>query len=215
MPGLVVFCADVGSVKRGRFGWARGRPQSDDFLLGSSIVELIQAVADDLRSGALVALGFECPLFVPLREHPEELTSGRRGDGNRPWSAGAGCAVLAVGLTQVPWILREVRRTLGDVPPSYLRWDQTPEVGPGLFLWEAFVSGDAKAPAGPGAHTGDAELAVRAFLGALPHLDRKNAIQEDQVQSLVGAALLRSRWTNDIGILAEPCLVIRAVEPTH
>ena len=31
MPGLVVFCADVGSVKRGRFGWARGQPQSDDF----------------------------------------------------------------------------------------------------------------------------------------------------------------------------------------
>ena len=97
MPGLVVFCADVGSVKRGRFGWARGQPQSDDFLLEDSIEKLVQAVADDLRSGALVALGFECPLFVPLRERPEELTSGRRGDGNRPWSAGAGCAVLAVG----------------------------------------------------------------------------------------------------------------------
>ena len=66
------------------------------FLLGSSIAELVRLVADDLHSGALVALGFECPLFVPLRERAEELTSGRHGDGNRPWSAGAGCAVLAV-----------------------------------------------------------------------------------------------------------------------
>ena len=212
MPGLVVFCADVGSVKRGRFGWARGQPQSDDFLLEDSIEKLVQAVADDLRSGALVALGFECPLFVPLRERPEELTSGRRGDGNRPWSAGAGCAVLAVGLTQVLWILREVRRTLGDVPPSYLRWDQTPEDGPGLFLWEAFVSGDAKAAGGEDLHARDAKLAVEAFLHALPDVNRLNAIHEDEVQSLVGAALLRSCWTDDVGILAEPCLVIRAVE---
>ena len=194
MPGLVVFCADVGSVKRGRFGWARGQPQSDDFLLEDSIEKLVQAVADDLRSGALVALGFECPLFVPLRERPEELTSGRRGDGNRPWSAGAGCAVLAVGLTQVPWILREVRRevrrTLGDVPPSYLRWDQAGRMVRASSCRSVCVGG-CQSSTRP-AHTGDAELAVRAFLDALPHLERTNAIQEDRVQSLVGAALLRS-----------------------
>ena len=150
-----------------------------------------------------------------MRECAEELTSGRHGDGNRPWSAGAGCAVLAVGLTQVPWILREVRRTLGDVPPRYLRWDQTPEDGPGLFLWEAFVSGDAKAAGGEDLHARDAKLAVEAFLHALPDVNRVNAIHEHEVQSLVAAALLRSGWSNDAGVLTEPCLVIRAVEPTR
>ncbi len=53
-------------VLGGRRGCARGQPQSDGFLLGSSIAELVRLVADDLHSGALVALGFECPLFVPL-----------------------------------------------------------------------------------------------------------------------------------------------------
>ena len=66
MPGLVVFCADVGSVKRGRFGWARGQPQSDDFLLGDSIVELVRVVAGDLRSGlhlwhSASSVRYSCP----------------------------------------------------------------------------------------------------------------------------------------------------------
>ena len=210
MRSLAVYCADVGSVKRGRFGWARGQPQSDDYLLGTSIEKLVRAVADDLRSGALVALGFECPLFVPLREHPEELTNGRRGEGNRPWSAGAGCAALATGLTQVLWILRRLKQELADGLPSYLRWDQTPEDGPGLFLWEAFVSGGAKATGDGNLHPHDAKLAVEVFLRALPDVDHENAIHEADVQSLVGAALLRSGWTNDVGVLAESCLVIRA-----
>lgn len=206
---LPVYCADVGSVEKGRFGWARRHPQSDDSQLGNSITELVRAVADDLRSGALVALGFECPLFVPVRERPEEMTNGRRGEGNRPWSAAAGCAVLATGLTQVLWILMRLRE-LADISPSYLRWDQLPNDGPGLFLWEAFVSGDAKGTGDGNPHRQDAKLAVDAFLRALPDVNHQNAIDEPDVQSLVGAALLRSGWTNDVGILAQPCLVIRA-----
>ncbi len=175
-------------------------------------MELVGAVADDLRSGALVALGFECPLFVPLREHPEELTSRRDGEGNRPWSAGAGCAVLATGLTQVLWILMRLRQELGNGLSSYLRWDQTPGYGPGLFLWEAFVSGGAKAAGGENLHASDAKLAVDAFLRALPDVDSADAIREADVHSLVGAALLRTGWTTDLAILAEPCLVIRVTE---
>ena len=71
--------------------------------------------------------------------------------------------------------------------------------------------GTPKAAGGEDLHARDAKLAVEAFLHALPDVNRVNAIHEDEVQSLVGAALLRSCWTNDIGILAEPCLVIRAV----
>ena len=41
-----------------------------------------------------------------------------------------------------------LRQALGDGLASYLRWHQTPEDGPGLFLWEAFVSGGAKTAGG-------------------------------------------------------------------
>lgn len=209
MPDPVVFCADIGSVRTGRFGWARGTPGGDAFVLGESMEELAHAVARDLQSGALVALGFECPLFVPIRERPVDLTRARRGDGNRPWSAGAGCAVLAIGVPQVVWVLRQVRREVGDGFPSYVEWGEASTERPGLFLWEAFVTGGAKATGGTGLHARDAELAVHAFLEALPDVDEANAIEADDVQSLVGAALVRTGWTDRVEALAEPCLVIR------
>jgi hypothetical protein len=210
----IVYCADIGSVKAGRFGWARGRPGSVEFLRSDSIRELVQAVAADLSNGEIVALGFEAPLFVPLPEDPVELTRARRGEGHRPWSAGAGCGALAVGTTEVPWILREVRTSLGHSPPCLLRWDGVPDAGPALFLWEAFVSAGAKAPRDRHGHTGDAEVAVRAFLGALPDLNAANAIVECEVHSLIGAAILRSGWTDDLDLLAQPCVVIRGGERT-
>ena len=106
-----------------------------------------------------------------------------------------------------------LRQALGDGLASYLRWHQTPEDGPGLFLWEAFVSGGAKTAGGENLHASDAELAVDAFLRALPDVDHTNAIRETAVHSLVGPALLRSGWTNDVKLLAEPCLVIRESQP--
>lgn len=215
MRNLVVYCADIGSVKAGKFGWARGRAGADPFKCGTSISDLSQTVADDLRAGELVALGFEAPMFVPLREDPEKLTTARRGDGNRSWSAGAGCAVLATGLAQVIWVLKEVRRILGEAPPSYLRWEKVPAAGPALYLWEAFVSGIANRPPSTddpcsGIHTSDAKLAVQAFLSALPNVDHANAVREDDVHSLIGAALLRTGWTKDVRVLEQACLVIRA-----
>lgn len=207
----MVFCADVGSVKAGNFGWARGHPGEGSFLRAESMEDLVGAVAEDLRAGQFVALGFECPLFVPLRDRPEELTSGRRGEGNRPWSAGAGSASLAVGLPQVLWVLREVRARVSGAPPAWVRWPERTQRAPGLFLWEAFVSRSAKAQGeGPGLHALDAQVAVEAFIEALPDPRRANAIHEAEVHSLVGAALLRTEWTTNIGVLSEPCLVIRA-----
>jgi hypothetical protein len=64
-----------------------------------------------------VALGFECPLFVPLNLQPEALTTARSGEGSRPWSAGAGCGALATGLVQVAWILRKIRQELQAPTP--------------------------------------------------------------------------------------------------
>jgi hypothetical protein len=103
LESLVIYCADIGSVAQGRFGWARQLvgPARARLAQGTDIRQLAEAAATDLRRGTSVALGFECPLFVPVPDDPMRLTSARRGEGNRPWSAAAGAGSLAVGLTEV------------------------------------------------------------------------------------------------------------------
>ncbi len=109
---LVVFCADVGSVSTGRFGWARKEPRVDVEQLHdqSKPSQLANAVCEELASGRPVALGFECPLFVPVPSEEIALGRARAGEGNRAWSAGAGTGALATGLVQAAWVLREIRR---------------------------------------------------------------------------------------------------------
>lgn len=58
---LLVACADVGSVARGNFGWADCDGSSE--TRPSELAEKVSAALSDKRP---VALGFECPLFVPL-----------------------------------------------------------------------------------------------------------------------------------------------------
>ena len=153
-------------------------------------------------------MGFECPLFVPLREDPSRLTAARRGDGSRAWSAGAGTGALATGLVEVSWILREVRRELRREVACHLDW-RAFGTGGGLFLWEAFVSGGGKPQVEGNPHAADAMAAVEAFVDALPDPTSMNAIDESDVISLVGMALLRTGWTRDLESLETPCLVIK------
>ena len=61
-------------------------------------------------------------------------------------------------------------------------------------------------------HIDDATLAVRAFEHSLPDPASVNAVVcQSEVYSLVGAALLRSGWASDIGLLSQACLVIKLV----
>src|SRR4051812_10849525 len=100
MHNLVVFCADVGSVKSGNFGWARSYTSAATVAEhdSSKPADLADDVARELLAGSPVALGFECPLFVPVPTDEMKLGSARDGEGNRAWSAGAGTGALATGL---------------------------------------------------------------------------------------------------------------------
>ncbi len=203
MSPPTVYCCDIGSVEKNRFGWARGEG-SEQLVSGTDIRQLVDGVAKDLIEERGVALGFECPLFVPVRSDPLELTSGRRGDGNRPWSAGGGAGSLATGLTEVVWILCELRNRVGPGVQAFLCWQDFLKAKRGLFLWEAFVSGKAHGKT----HVEDAKRAVRAFAAALPDLESANAIQEPVVHSLVGAAMLRTGWSDQLAVLKTPSVVI-------
>lgn len=207
---LTVYCADVGSIRENNFGWARGADQGVN-QTGRDIRDLTGSIADDLAADRPVALGFECPLFVPVRDDPLELTSKRRGEGNRPWSAGAGIGSLMVGLVESVWLLRSARDRLGDTAPVFLEWNAFEAAGSGLYLWEAFVTGEAKTSIqGSQAHAEDAATAVKSFLEALPEPESTNAVSEENVYSLIGAALLRTGWSTDLKLLSTPCLVIRS-----
>ena len=93
-----VFCADIGSVAKGRFGWAFAPDRSGVAVEHDDIEELVTTVVRQLLDSKKVALGFECPLFVPIPSDPLQLTSARVGEGAYPWSAGAGASALATGL---------------------------------------------------------------------------------------------------------------------
>lgn len=166
------------------------------------------AIADDLSGGVPVALGFECPVFVPVPEDSLRLGMARAGEGNRPWSAGAGTGALATGLVQTAWILEQLRPRVSDTQ-VFLDWESFRNTGRGLFLWEAFVTDRAKAET----HVDDAAVAVTCFVKSLPDPPAQNAIAEARVLSLLGAAVLWSGWSDELELLRTPCLVLRASVP--
>jgi hypothetical protein len=204
MERLAVICADVGSIKAKKFGWAASLPDGGE-ILGTEITSFAEVIAKQIQQRNKVALGFECPLFVPIRENPVEVNGARAGEGNRPWSAGAGTGALATGIVEVLWVMNEVTRYLGKSPEGTVEWNEFLQTD-SVFLWEAFVTSSAKGSA----HEEDAKIAVKQFEHSLPNPWLHNAVEETSVLSLVGAAALRSGWSNSQSILEKPCLVIKA-----
>ena len=216
-----VYCADIGAVQNtheeNQFGWAGGsicpnEPQASWHVQQGSwsgsqeIHDLANDVADKLKEGDKVALGFECPLWVPVRETPERLTRGRRAEGSPSWASRTGASALATGLAEVPWILQGIRRKLREpYPKVFLNWDSFQKSEGGLFIWEAFVSGAAKT----GSHTGDARVGICDFVKALPS-PQTFVHPCSRTRSLIGEALLWSGWSEDLCLLCEPCIVIKS-----
>jgi len=199
---LSVFCADIGSIPRGNFGWYGEVPEPRS---GNDPEIMVEEMGLELSKGHHVSVGFECPLFVPVPFDKMSLTSARRGEGRRPWSAGAGCGALATGLTEVVWVLR-VLRALQPEKMAYLDWSEFLAAETGLFIWEAFVSGMAKGSS----HIDDAMRGVHAFQAASARPSLNSAITCDETYSLIGAAMLRSGWSSDVANLHKQCSVISA-----
>lgn len=152
--------------------------------------------------------GFESPLFVSVPTDAFQLGKARPGEGNRPWSGGPGTAALATGLVETAWILRELRQRC-PAAFAFVDWDEFTAAGVGLFLWEAFVTGTAKAAT----HTDHALIAARTFRDALAAPAAANAVTAEGPISLLGTAMMWSGWTTDLDALHTPCLAIKASPP--
>jgi len=207
MRDLVVFCADVGSVKSGNFGWAQSEADAASVADPdtSRPADLAAAVVRELRYGSPVALGFECPLFVPVPSLDTALGAARSGEGNRAWSAGAGSGALATGLVQVAWVLAAIRARCPK-ERLHLDWQSFAATGQGVLVWEAFVSASAKGTS----HVDDATIAVAAFSRALPDPRIASTITAERPLSLVGAVAVWSGWLDASDALHYAPLVIRA-----
>jgi len=200
---IVIGAIDVGAPRN--IGWAI--IDGDSELYGNDLDVFVEAFAERVV-GRPAALGFECPLFIPLRQGLQKLTAQRDGEQGRPWSAGAGATVTTIGLAIVTYTLSQLRTKMGVTSGAgiTLDWNAWPTSN-SILLWEAFVSGANHAA--PGEHWRDALNAARGFRKALPDLNRCNAVTGDNVLSLIGACALRSGWSHDAELLHERCLVIR------
>ena len=158
-----------------------------------------------------LALGFEAPMFVPVRENVEELTKAREGEirknfKNRPFSAGAGASVLVTGMVVALYILRKLRKSFPDVEPT-LNWCDKPTKTKRLLLFEAFVS-EQQPSKNSDPHIQDARTAVEAFQGIVTgKYKTKQAKSDTEFLSLLGAILLQADWSKDPGIIRTPCLI--------
>ena len=171
---LAVWAADVGSVHRGNFGWGRAPLEEGEggYETGTSIHDFAEGIAADLSAGRYVALGFECPLFVPITQEPLSLTKARPSELDRAWSASVGACALSTGLTECVWVFERLRGSAQvSIKPTF-DWASLCSRRANLFIWEAFVTSAAKAAT----HAGDAELAVRAFCSHYPRITQANAV---------------------------------------
>jgi hypothetical protein len=205
---LQVFCADVGSIAKNKFAWARRLPgeAAEEVHVPTSIESLATAVVREIELERPVALGFEAPLFVPVPPAATQLGKARPCDLNAPaWSSSIGGSVMATGIAQVAWVLRRVH----DCAPEadlYLRWEPFASVQEGLFLWEAFVTRGAKGAT----DEEDATIGLHAFCAQLPAPGDANADETERPLSLVAAAAMWAGWDLPPEVLGAACVLVRA-----
>lgn len=206
-----VLCVDVGGPTK--IGWADSEGRDGT---GASLGEALDGVAALLRAGRRVALGFEAPIWTPVRVELARITSRRGGvetTYNRAWSAGAGTGALGAALALMPWCLTRIGKGAGSVATTVnLRRFRE---GGGLFLWEAFVSGMMKAVGTT--HHDDARLACEAFVARWP--DLRSDIPEEPALNHAVSSAMAAGLSIHYDELVSPALVVgvtakTAVEPT-
>lgn len=208
---LQVFCADVGSIARDSFAWARRIPGSDgeESHRPESIESLAASVVHVLRGGEPVALGFEAPLFIPVPENPDRLGKARPCDAPSPsWSSSVGASVLATAMVQIPWTLRFIHEQIPDLR-VHAQWPPFAEQQDGLLLWEAFVSGAGKGET----HEEDARSGVQAFCEQLPNPGDPSAAETESPFSVLAAAAIWAGFDLPIEDTRGGCLLVRATHP--
>jgi hypothetical protein len=191
---------------------------------GTSLDELVEAIASDLEAERKVALGFDAPLTVPMPGDEERLGRIRRGAHDRPWPPGAAKA-LGHAAQQVTWVLMKLSERLGENLPT-IGWDPHTVIAEGyrsLLIWEVAVYGRPGGGSGVSSARVGAEEFVRRLaagdvgsdIGTPAHFWTPRGrplkkLDERAVFNLAGAGLLRAGLTTDVKVLSDQPWVVRA-----
>jgi hypothetical protein len=215
---LTVACLDVGSVKRKSVGWAvLGSTRSH----GSDLKVFVDTIVSEARLLRPIALGFECPLYVPRRSEPIQLTGKRLGEIGVNWCGGPGAAVLATGLVEVRWVLDRLVAECPNMRGTTRLSDFDGSVVQ-LLIWEAFVTKkagptmnlrDFRGSRGKG-HERDALAGALACVEKFEQSGGPNSdLEREDSASIAGGHLISSGLSSDLRLLHEQCLVVMAKKP--
>jgi hypothetical protein len=218
--GTRVVAVDIGSVRPpSNFGWAGfDAPGRDLIKTGEDPQTAVLMLTPGLQAGAQAALLLEAPMAVPVPDGEPDAWRGlgkaRLGEGNRPWSAGAGAGALATGLAQGAWMLSRLAAAIPGLtattqPGTWRRG------GAQLLLAEAFITAAGKPePLPAGQHAADAAAAGLALVDLLDSTETlTSAVRCAPLGSfnLLAAMALWAGLSIDPGELREEVLVVAAL----
>jgi hypothetical protein len=214
---MIAYCADVGSVRRGAFGWARARREEAGTLVkgGSSVDALVSLIEGDLRKGLPLSLGIEAPLFIPVPVGERDLSWGRDGERDRSCFAPPGGYVTTLGLHELAYILSRLKARVPHLRATldWTTWNSGAYADGTILVWEALVTKDGHTKTGD--HAQDAASAAVRFINDLEAgLTTAVTVKAPrEVFSLAGAALLWAGLAAGLDELRKPTLVVRPTEP--
>lgn len=191
---------DVGKPKN--VGWASSEHPTE---VHSGFDQAIDRLAVHLNEEGCVTIGFEAPIWTPRRANFDDYTKSRGGverSLRRAWTAPAGACVLACSLGLTPWVFERLAKAAPNAKAT-VSLDHWHEHG-GLFVWEAFVTGEAKRAN----HGEDARAALEAFEARWPYL--KSDVPAEPAVNLAVAAGLAVGLAFDPAEIRAPSIVIAA-----
>jgi hypothetical protein len=198
-----------------KFAWAAfDAPGRDLVNSGTNPGSAVSALVPGLLAGAQAALLLEASMSVPVPggqlDARRGLGKARRGERNRPWSAGAG----AGGLAQGAWMLRQLAVTVPELTvttqaKTWRRGDAQ------LLLAGAFITASGKPePLPAGQHAADAVAAGLALVEILdssaPLVSSVCCWPRDSFSVLAAMALWAGRRIDPGELRAEVLVVCRA-----
>lgn len=197
---MLVIAMETGSASGGRMRWAGRRHDDDrpDASSGSSSAELFDAVFRALHDGEQVALGFDCPLTIPVP--PDQ--GAAVGDADALVKL-AEPAITRPGIAQLGHLLGQLGtwRPWTTVSTSLPRW----RANTSILVWEAVPAAGSDGVA--------AGAAADSFFRGLPAAtERGTEAAAGTVVNLAAAAARRAGLFVDAAELDRPTVSITVTD---